>query len=148
VEASGKILLIRPLLSVGKLFLLLIPATAALAWSCRPAALAVWAMARLPTVTLTAADWQDPARLLEMRRQVQRHFLASDVYIPMEDIVVSVSPEGAPADGAAPATSLPLLMQKACGQGRLYIWIPFKFVLPVTGEKVIEWCWKPQTKDA
>ena len=129
--------LVRPL----GLASLVLPAALALSWTCRPAALAGWALLNMEPVRLAKADWTDGGRLLEMRRQVQRHFLAHSVYIPLEDII-SESAEGAAPD------SLPLLMQKACGQGRLYVWIPFKFVLPVTGEKVIEWCWRPQTKDA
>ena len=45
------------------------------------------------------------------------------------------------ADGAA--EDLGMLMQKACGRGRLYVWIPLKWRIPVLGEKVLEWCWKP-----
>ncbi len=86
------------------------------------------------------SEWDDPARLLDLRRRVQKHFLGHNVYIPMEDIIATSAQDPSSA-------TLALLMQKACGRGRLYIWIPFKFMLPVAGEKVIEWCWKPQTKD-
>ena len=41
---------------------------------------------------------------------------------------------------------LTLLMQKACGKGKLYIWVPLKFRLPMRGEKVVEWCWIPKIK--
>src|SRR5690606_21991270 len=120
------------------ILVLALPTLAAALWTCHPAALAAWAMLDFKPITLTKADWGDPIRLLELRRQVQRHFLDHSVYIPMEDIIA-----GAPGD--ASTETLSLLMQKACGQGRIFIWIPFKFHLPVTGEKVIEWCWKPQT---
>lgn len=118
------------------------PTLFAVAWTCLPAARAAWATLSMSPVALSAADWTDPRRLLDARRTVQRHFLAHAVYIPMEDIVAPVQGEE-----QAPG-SVSLLMQKACGPGKLYVWIPFKFYLPVTGEKVIEWCWKPQTKGA
>ena len=117
---------------------LAVPTLGAMAWTCHQAALAVWAIAVFKPVALPESDWEDPLRLLDLRRQVQRHFLEHSVYIPMEDIVTNSGDDQA-------SGGLSLLMQKACGPGRLYIWIPFKFHLPVTGEKVIEWCWKPQT---
>ena len=119
--------------------LLLAPGVAALAWTCQSAARAAWAVASLKPVVMAKADWTDPDKVLEVRRQLQKHFLAHATYVPLEDIV-AVGPRDADQE-------TPLLMQKACGHGRLFIWIPFKFKLPITGEKVLEWCWKPQTKD-
>ena len=124
--------------------LLATPFAAAAAWSCHAAALAAWAAFTLPPPALAAAEWQDPVRLLEVRRQIQKHFLdrsAHQIYLPLEDIVALTPHELESGSEAA------LLMQKACGHGKLFIWIPFKFKLPVTGEKVLEWCWKPRTKD-
>ena len=120
--------------------LLALPTLAALVWSCFPAILASWAVVSHDPPTMTKDDWLNPAHVLELRRQIQKHFLANRVYIPLDDIV-------APSPlGAEPGDAL-LLMQKACGHGRLYVWIPLKFKVPLTGEKVIEWCWKPLTKD-
>ncbi len=120
--------------------LLLAPTLAAAGWTCRPAVMALYAAYTVPPVGLDKSEWADPSRVLELRRQLQRHFLAHDTYVPLEDIVATPPREGSPGDTA-------LLMQKACGRGRLFIWIPFKFKLPITGDKVVEWCWKPQTKD-
>lgn len=125
---------------VAILAVLVAPTIAAAAWTSHEALRAAWAVFDYAPVPLTSEDWHDPTRILEMRRQVQRHFLDHSVYIPMEDIVAGAPTEEDPTD-------MSLLMQKACGQGRLFIWIPFKFFLPVTGEKVIEWCWRPQTSD-
>ena len=119
--------------------LLLAPAVGALAWTCQAAARAAWAVYSLSPVALTKDDWADPEKVLELRRNLQKHFLAHATYVPLEDIV-AVGPRDSDRE-------TPLLMQKACGHGRLFIWIPFKFKLPITGEKVLEWCWKPQTKD-
>jgi hypothetical protein len=131
--------MMRALRGFLRILLLAAPAAGAAAWSCRPAAMALYAAYTIPVVSLTKGEWTDPARILELRRQLQQHLLAHDTYVPLEDIVA------APREGAGNDTAL--LMQKACGRGRLFIWIPFKFKLPVTGEKVVEWCWKPQTKD-
>lgn len=126
------------------LALLAAPVIGATLWTCRPAATAAWAAYSLGPIQIPTADWEDPTRMLELRRHVQQHFLSHSVYIPMEDIVAAT-----PMDEATGATApASLLMQKACGRGRLFIWIPFKFLLPISGEKVIEWCWKPQTNDA
>ena len=92
--------------------------------------------------TLPSSSSKESAADLSLERQIQRHFLAYNIYIPIEDIVTLPSTNGSQNEVAS------LIMQKACGRGRLFVWIPFKFRLPVTGEKVIEWCWKPQTKEA
>ncbi len=120
--------------------LLAAPTLGAAAWSSYPALLAGWAVVSHEPPTMTKDDWLDPAHVLELRRQIQKHFLANRVYIPLDDIVAPAPTEAEPGDAL-------LLMQKACGRGRLYVWIPLKFKVPLTGEKVIEWCWKPQTKD-
>lgn len=117
------------------------PTLAAATWSALPALQAAYAVASHRPEAMTKEDWLDPARVLELRRQIQKHFLQSSVYIPLEDIVAPSANAEGPGDAL-------LLMQKACGRGRLYVWIPLKFKVPLTGEKVIEWCWKPQTKDA
>jgi hypothetical protein len=126
---------LRRLAALG---LLLAPALGAALWSIYPAVSA--ALATVPPPPMAAADWDDGERRVDLRRQVQRHFLRHDVYIPLEDIIV-VSPQD--VEPGSPS----LLMQKACGRGRLFVWIPLKFRLPITGEKVIEWCWKPQIKE-
>ncbi len=119
---------------------LALPTVAAVVWSSFPALLAGWAVVSHQPPTMTKDDWLDPTHVLELRRQIQKHFLANRVYIPLDDIVAPSPNEAEPGDAL-------LLMQKACGRGRLYVWIPLKFKVPLTGGKVIEWCWKPQTKD-
>ncbi len=121
------------------IFLLILPWILAAAWSSLPAlrALAATRDATLPT--MSDQDWDDSQQTMSLRRGLQKHFLSHDVYIPMEDIVVTAPSEN--ADGAA--EDLGMLMQKACGRGRLYVWIPLKWRIPVLGEKVLEWCWKP-----
>jgi hypothetical protein len=119
---------------------LVAPTVAAALYSTWPAATAGLATLTYAAPTLKDAEWDDGEKVLSMRREAQRHFLRHGIYIPMEDIV-------APMPHDLAAGPLALVMQKACGRGRLYIWIPFKFRLPVAGERVIEWCWKPQPKE-
>ena len=120
--------------------LLSLPSLAAATWTCWPAGAALVAMLRLDPVVAEAAAFDDPDRSVELRLGIQRHFLDHSVYVPLEDIVVAST-----RDAESGATSL--LMQRACGRGRLYVWIPLKFRLPALGEKVVEWCLRPRTKD-
>ena len=120
---------------------LICPILAAFIWSAHPSALAAWALIDAPLFTSKYSDDPDPqTNRQNLRRQIQRHFLRHYIYIPLDDIV-SINSDPIPADDTAS-----LVMQKACGRGRLFVWIPFKIRLPVIGEKVFEWCWKPQTK--
>jgi hypothetical protein len=116
------------------------PTLAAAAWTCWPALSAAAAALAFGKVETDEGGWQDPEQVMAIRRHVQKHFLDHAVYIPLEDIVVDDASDTA-------AGSLSLLMQKACGRGRLYVWIPLRFRLPALGEKVVEWCWKPPTLD-
>lgn len=120
-------------------FLFLVPSLFAAYWTCMPAGAAYLATQTLVVPQLQDQELDDRTLMLDLRRQIQKHFLSYAVYVPLEDIV-SVTP-GDPASG-----DLALLMQKACGKGRLYVWTPLKFRFPLTGEKVIEWCWKPRIK--
>lgn len=118
-----------------------LPILAALGWSAHPAFLAAWAIFDAPPFAADASS-SGPDEDPTLKRQIQRHFLRHYVYIPLDDIV-AVSPDPIPANDTAS-----LVMQKACGRGRLFVWIPFKIRLPFAGEKVFEWCWKPQTKNS
>lgn len=118
---------------------MLAPTVFALAWSIEPAAKTLWAVSHIQTPQLAEEDWQDEARLLSLKRSLQKQLLKYSVYVPLEDIIASSS---------APEEDSALVMQKACGQGKLFVWLPLKFKLPITGVKVYEWCWKPATKDA
>lgn len=81
--------------------------------------------------------WRDSSlsleRPLETRRRIQKRFLRQDVYIPLEDITLVT------ADGVGESDYL-FDMRKICGQGRIFVWVPLRFRLPLTGEKVREWC--------
>src|SRR4029077_11985026 len=87
--------------------LLLAPGAAALAWTCQAAARAAWAAASLGPVSLSKDDWTATEKVVELRRQLQKHFLAHATYVPLEDTVAA-----GPRDADL---KTPLLMQKACG---------------------------------
>lgn len=110
-------------------WIFLIPVLACIAWSSMPAIKALGAA--------FALKWDDSSlsmdKPLETRRRIQKRFLKQDVYIPLEDITL------ADGNGAADGDYL-FVMRKNCGQGRIFVWVPLRFRLPLTGEKVREWC--------
>lgn len=137
------------LLRVAFALALLAPAVGATVWSCFPAARAYYASHVFELPAMSEQEWGDASKTIELRRQMQKHFLSHNIYIPMEDIVVSSGADEASGSGSetrGPA-NISALMQKACGRGRLYVWIPLKIRVPITGEKVIEWCWKPHASN-
>ncbi len=71
----------------------------------------------------------------KIRRSIQKHFLGYGVYIPLEDIVL-------PKESTNSQDKLTFLMRNACGQAKLYVWVPLKIRLPYFGGKTWEWCWK------
>lgn len=121
--------------------LMILPTVFAIYWTTIPALLAVVAISRFPIPNPQESEWEDKRRVLEVKRRIQKHFLDYSVYLPMEDIIVPVSL-------GDERTELSFLMQNTCGRATLYVWIPFKFRLPLIGDKVIDWCWKPFPKSA
>jgi len=113
--------------------------TAAIVWTVLPS-LKSWVAATIfEQQTISASAWETHTDFHELKRSIQRHFLNYDVYVPLEDMIQGLPPQGS----AAKASELSLLMQKACGQATLYVWIPIRFRIPLIGDRVTEWCWKP-----
>jgi hypothetical protein len=69
---------------------------------------------------------------LKQQRRIQQLYLKYGIYVPLDDIVIRQGENG-------PSPYMALL-EKACGRGQLYIWIPLKFQLPLIGERISEWC--------
>ena len=126
---------------ITAIFLMILPTGFALYWTTAPAAMAALATFRLTAPTLEDSEWSDVRRVVDLKRQIQKHFLDYSVYLPIEDII-------APSTLGNEQDELAFLMQSACGRARLYIWIPLKFRLPFIGNKVLDWCWKPSPKSA
>jgi hypothetical protein len=121
------------------LLLIMGPHLAALGWSAYPSLFAIAAVVTSPVVISKKGDWNDESQSLQLRRKLQKHFLKHYTYIPLDDITTDT--HLAFHDPISLAA-----IQKVCGRGRLYIWIPLKINLPLKGEKVFEWCWKPDVK--
>lgn len=67
-----------------------------------------------------------------LKRKLQHFFLQHDVYIPLEDFVVLTGDES-DLDSRK-------IIEQACGNGNLHIWLPLPLRIPILGERVIEWC--------
>lgn len=98
-----------------------------------------WAVLKHPSVPATAFSAPEPERT-EFRREEQRYFLDFGIYIPMEDIMYVDELAGG-------AKSYAEVLEGACGGLKsdrgLAIWLPLKIKVPLIGERVKEWCWKP-----
>ena len=114
---------------------LTLPMLGALTWSVWPALNTAWSIFVFKPIEFADDDFEDEGRLHDLRRQIQKHFLNQGVYIPLEDIVRGNLSWKRPSQHS-------LLMQKACGRGKIHVWVPFGFRLPVIGSRVVEWCWK------
>lgn len=105
-------------------------------------ALVAWAAANHPTVLMSDILNSEPDRL-SIRRKEQRYFLDHGIYIPLEDIIVG---DGLNQLDKPSFASL----AKACRglkRGRdIAIWLPIKMKVPFLGERVQEWCWKPDVR--
>ena len=114
--------------------LLLIPVGIGIAWSVYPVLtgyLAAEEFHKSPlALQIRQNQWSET-----MERKVQKFFLDRGLYIPMEDIVIN-------KENHISDKSPFFQMRKACGQGKLYVWIPLRIRVPLFGEKVVEWCFK------
>ena len=113
------------------------PLLAASTWTLYPAG-RVWLgkiwMDSIPTDTTDLDSANEQQRI---RRLLQGHFRNFGHYLPFEDIVIASNTDDSPTA---------LLMQKACGRGKIFVWLSYSFNLPIFGTKVVERCWKPPVK--
>ncbi len=108
----------------------------AIGWSGYPTLSAVAAVYTTKSIAFADGAENDDSAELRIRRTLQKHFLKYGVYLPVEDIIV-VNKKAGLRNRAV------FLMQKICGKGRIYVWVPLKMRLPIVGDRVFEWCWKP-----
>ena len=101
-----------------------------------------WAALRHPPVNPSALNLVEPART-EFRRQEQQYFLDFGVYIPLDDIMYV---DQLASGGQRYAKAL----DRHCSglkPGRGFaIWLPIKIKIPLIGERVSEWCWRPNIR--
>lgn len=95
----------------------------------------------LPDFDLTETYPADFSEAFAVKRRIQKHFLDHQIYLPIDDIVVETANET-----VNDADRLTFLMRKACGQAKLYIWLPLTYKLPAKGRYTSSWCWKTQLK--
>lgn len=115
------------------------PLLATFVWTSFPSIKSAIAIAKFDPISFNQRDFGSNEPITALKRQIQRHFLNYSIYIPTEDIVLLSEEENK-------NNRLETLMTKACGNGSLFVWVPFKIILPFYGDKVIEWCWKPSLK--
>lgn len=123
------------------LVLLIAPTIAALVWAGWPSVMAIAGVMTHEPLKLADDDLVDTSRVFATKRSIQKHLLHFGTYVPIEDIVTASPRDVASGD-------LSLLMQKACGRGKVFVWIPLRIRLPIVGERVYEWCWKPQLQSS
>ena len=118
-------------------FALLIPTLLAVIWSVAPSIRAIVGVITAPAIDAPITSANDE---LSIRRNLQKHFLKFDVYIPLEDIIFAKR-EQKSLDRTV------FLMQKICGEGNMYVWVPLRTRTPIFGESVYDWCWKPTIEE-
>jgi len=116
--------------------LIVLPLTFAAGWSIFPSVMMVKAVRELPPVYLPADETDNPILNTAVRRDIQKHFRKSGIYMPTEDILITNEENGTPIE----------LITNACGKGHVFIWAPLRLRLPFFGERIIEICFKVKTK--
>jgi hypothetical protein len=113
----------------------------AVLWSAHPAILASIAYLTLPKVSNRLGEdstTADQEKFL-LSRKLQLHFLKYRIYIPLEDISFSNPSQVNALDKGLsnfPGNSI------SCDFTKNLIWVPFRFKVPVIGERVLQWCLK------
>jgi hypothetical protein len=108
-------------------------------WSSSASLAVFWATTRHPPISRMALRLGEP-ELTEFKRSEQKFFLDYGLYVPIDDIMfVGQLPSGGTRYAEALARSCSGIM---AGTG-IAIWLPLKLKLPLLGERVLEWCWKP-----
>lgn len=108
-------------------------------WSAEPALQATYAAWKYNLTPIDTDRLNNSINQVNTKRQIQKHFLRDNIYIPLEDIILIT-------DFLEKQSNLSFFMQNACGRGRIYVWVPLKFRLPIIGDRVFDWCWKPRQK--
>lgn len=116
------------------------------AWSVSQTVVVMWATAHHPKVAPRSELLHEPA-LTNFKRSEQIFFQDYGLYIPLDDIMLV---EQLSLSGNRFADAL----KRSCSNvnpsnghsiwsSGIAIWLPLKFKLPLLGERIVEWCWKP-----
>ena len=113
--------------------LALLPVILVLVWSFEPSIRAMLAVMAFPSSGSELAE----SNVQEAKRTIQNHFRKYDVYIAVTDIVAILDSYSDDNNQVRDWT------ESVCGSANLYVWVPLRVRLPLIGDKVTEWCWKP-----
>lgn len=110
-----------------------------LCWSTSQSMVVFWATTRHPKIAKSTmhseeADW------IEYKRSEQKFFQSYGLYLPLEDIMFIAQ---LPSGGTRYADALRRTCSGVIAGSGIAIWLPLKIKLPLVGERVFEWCWKP-----
>lgn len=111
-------------------------------WSLSDSIKVMIAASRHPHLGKDSLNLVEPART-EFKRHEQKYFLEYGIYVPLEDIMYT---EQLPSSGERYAESLRLTCADLSSKNGLAVWLPLRIKLPLMGERVFEWCWKPPVR--
>jgi hypothetical protein len=100
------------------------------------------AVTRHPNIPKDSFQLVEPART-EFKRTEQKYFLDYGVYVPLEDIMYV---EQLSSSGERYREALLDACEDISLKNGMAIWLPLRVKLPLLGERVYEWCWKPPVK--
>lgn len=106
-------------------------------WTATPAIRAAYACHSLGISKKEILAAQTSKNSLDLRRKIQKFFLDQQVYIPFEDIFLNGGAD------ESEKKRFDHMIAKTCGKGDIFIWVPFKFRLPMIGDRILEWCFTP-----
>ncbi len=116
------------------------------AWSISKTVVVLWATSQHPKLAANTRHLQEP-ELTDVKRSEQIFFQGYGLYIPLDDIMfVDQLPSSGKRFSEVLRRSCSNVNQsnrRSIWSGGLAIWLPLKFKLPLLGERIVEWCWKP-----
>ncbi|MGE0171515.1 MAG: hypothetical protein AB7T49_01970 [Oligoflexales bacterium] len=110
-------------------FLISVPILVGVLWTTFPA---LRSLAAMGTLKLKGrSGFEEHLDSLDLKRAIQKHFLYYGTYIPLEDIALENELVG---------DEILSGVRRYCGKATLYVWVPYRFRLPVLGETLTEVC--------
>ena len=88
------------------------PLISAAGWTAYPAMRMLVSINQIPPVYYPEDESENRTLIKQIKRDIQRHFRKSGIYVPTEDILTISDKSGTSEE----------LMAKVCGSGRLFIW--------------------------
>lgn len=82
----------------------------------------IYATLSLKPISISKSDLNDDNVYLGIKRQIQKHYLNYNKYVPIENIFFTNK-----------TSPLYPAIQKNCGDSLLYVYIPLKFRIPIIG---------------